>query len=209
MEPSPADHFESLGQQKRAAHLGMWLFLTSEVLLFGALFGVYSGYRVEYPSDFARASQHNNVWLGTGNTLVLLTSSLLAAAAVHSARVGRVRAIAGYLLGTLVLAALFLVFKSIEYTEHFHEGVLPGQHYRFPELPTRGAGLFFTLYYLMTGLHGLHVIGGMVALGVATVRAVQRAYGPAHHTPLELIVLYWHLVDVIWIFLWPLLYLVG
>jgi cytochrome c oxidase subunit 3 len=209
VERSPAEHFESIQQQKRAAHLGMWLFLTSEVLLFGALFGVYSGYRVEYPADFARASAHNNVWLGTGNTLVLLTSSLFAAAAVHAARSGRRRAVVGFLVGTLLLAGTFLVFKTIEYTEHFHEGALPGRHYRFAELPTRGAGLFFTLYYLMTGLHGLHVVGGMAALTVATVRAVQGAYGPAHHTPLELIVLYWHLVDVIWIFLWPLLYLVG
>ena len=111
MERSPADHFESIQQQKRAAHLGMWLFLTSEVLLFGALFGVYSGYRVEYPSDFARASAHNNVWLGTGNTLVLLTSSLLAAAAVHAARSGRQRATVGFLIGTLLLARWLVTSK--------------------------------------------------------------------------------------------------
>lgn len=209
MERLPAEHFESVAQQKRAAHLGMWLFLTSEVLLFGALFGVYAGYRTEYPGDFVRAAEHNSVFIGTVNTLVLLTSSLLAAMAVHAVRRGQRRATLAFLAGTLVLALAFLVFKSVEYADHFREGILPGRHYRFHELPTRGGGLFFTLYYLMTGLHALHVMGGMAALAVASVRAARGRYGPANHTALELIVLYWHLVDVIWIFLWPLLYLVG
>lgn len=209
MERLPAEHFQDLEQQKRAAHLGMWLFLTSEVLLFGALFGAYSGYRVHYPGDFAQAAAHNNVWLGTLNTLVLLTSSLFAAAAVHAARRGRRRAVVIFLLSTLALAAAFLVFKSIEYAGHFREGVFPGRHYRLAELPARGANVFFTLYFLMTGLHALHVVGGMAALVVASVGAARGAYGPTHYTPLELIVLYWHLVDVIWIFLWPLMYLVG
>lgn len=204
----PVEHFESLEQQEHAAHLGMWLFLTSEVLLFGALFGLYTGYRLQYAEDFALAAHHNNVLLGTGNTLILITSSFSAAWAVHSAEHGRRRAIVSSLGLTLLLGVCFLVFKAIEYSQHFAEGIFPGPAYRFAELPVHGANVFFNLYYFMTGLHALHVVGGLTALSVLAWLAQRGRFAAGRrYTPLELGVLYWHLVDLIWIFLWPLLYL--
>ncbi|HTQ06725.1 MAG TPA: cytochrome c oxidase subunit 3 family protein [Polyangiaceae bacterium] len=202
-----AEHFESVERKDQAAHLGMWLFLASEVLLFGALFAVYAGYRVEFGYEFVVASSHNSIAIGTTNTFVLVTSSLFAALAVHAARSGRLRRAAGLLALTIGCGLLFLGLKAVEYGEHFRAGILPGNHYHYAALPTHAANAFFTLYYLMTGLHALHVTGGMVALGAVGYRAFRGAYSAERHLPLELAVLYWHLVDVIWLFLWPLLYL--
>jgi cytochrome c oxidase subunit III len=200
-------HFGSLEQQQHAAHFGMWLFLTSEVLLFGALFALYTAYRIEYAEAFRSAARHNQLWLGTTNTVVLITSSLLAAWAVHALKAGRTRLSELCLLGTIALGGVFLSLKLSEYADHFRHGILPGVYYRSPELAERGANSFFTLYYFMTGLHGLHVLGGMSALSIMLVQVRRRRYGPARATAVELSVLYWHLVDVIWIFLWPLFYL--
>jgi cytochrome c oxidase subunit III len=204
-----ADHFASLEQEERAAHLGMWLFLTSEVLLFGALFGLYAAYRVSYGAEFSRALQENHVAIGTLNTAVLLTSSFSAAWAVHAVKNGRQRAIVTSLGATIVLGAIFLLLKAFEYESHFEHGIFPGGLYRYADLPTAGANVFFTLYFLMTGLHALHVIGGLTALAVVLVLAARKRYTEHAHTSLELSVLYWHLVDVIWIFLWPLMYFAG
>ena len=206
----PAEHFEDLAQQEHAAHLGMWLFLTSEVLLFGALFGLYTGYRLEYPREFAAAARHNTTVLGTVNTLILITSSFSAAWALHLAgSQRRRRPVVASLAATIALGVTFLVLKGLEYGQHIAEGILPGAAYRFAELPQHGANLFFSLYYAMTGLHALHVIGGMSALTVLTVLAARGRFVARRLTVLELGVLYWHLVDVIWIFLWPLMYLQG
>jgi cytochrome c oxidase subunit 3 len=206
---APAEHFDSLARQDRAAHLGMWLFLTSEVLLFGALFGLYTGYRLRYAHDFSQAARHNDIAIGTVNTALLITSSLLAAWAVHAIAQDRRRAAWLSLLGTIALGLVFLCLKGLEYREHFQQGIFPGSHYRFAELPGQGANIFFTMYYLMTGLHALHVTAGLVALGVMLVWTLRGRFSAARHTPLELTVLYWHLVDVIWIFVWPLMYLGG
>jgi cytochrome c oxidase subunit 3 len=205
----PAEHFASIEQQEHAAHFGMWLFLASEVLLFGALFGLYSAYRVVYGKAFLDAAHHNNTTIGTINTFILISSSFFAAWAVHSIRRERQRAVVGSLAITIVLGCVFLALKAVEYLEHFHEGIYPGALYRFEALPTGGANVFFTLYYFMTGLHGLHVVGGLIALCVVLWRAARRHYTRTRYTSLELSVLYWHLVDLIWIFLWPLMYLVG
>jgi cytochrome c oxidase subunit 3 len=207
MAHEPAEHFESLAHQEHASHLGMWLFLTSEVLLFGALFALYTGYRLEYQQDFSLAVHHNNIAIGTINTAILVTSSFSAAWAVHSARRGSRRGILGSLGITLLLGLVFLVLKGIEYKEHFDAGIFPGALYHSEELPSHGANLFFTLYFFLTGLHALHVIGGLTALTVLGVFAARGHYTPERYTPLELGVLYWHLVDVIWIFVWPLMYL--
>ncbi len=205
--PQPAHHFENFAQQEHASHLGMWLFLTSEVLLFGALFGLYTGYRLEYPEDFARAVHHNDIVIGTINTLVLITSSFSAAWAVHAARRGWRRRVLGSLALTVLLGLVFLGLKSVEYLDHFSHGIYPGAHYRFAELPSAGANRFFSMYYCLTGLHALHVVAGLSALLVLAVLAARGRYTPRRHTALELGVLYWHLVDVIWIFVWPLMYL--
>jgi cytochrome c oxidase subunit 3 len=203
----PAEHFETLAQQEHASHLGMWLFLTSEVLLFGALFGLYTGYRLEYAADFARAVHHNNIAIGTINTGLLVTSSFTAAWAVHSARAGSRRGIVASLGVTVLLGLGFLCLKLVEYQQHFAAGIYPGALYHSQELPSHGANLFFTLYFFLTGLHALHVVGGLSALVVVALLAWRGRYTPERHTSLELGVLYWHLVDVIWIFVWPLMYL--
>ncbi|HLV64195.1 MAG TPA: cytochrome c oxidase subunit 3 family protein [Polyangiaceae bacterium] len=204
-----ADHFESFAKQEHAAHVGVWLFLTSEVLLFGALFGLYTAYRNGYGAEFVEASHHNNRAIGTINTFILITSSFFAAWAVHSVRRSQRRAAVLSLIATLALGLTFLALKGVEYSDHFSHGIFPGTAYRFAELPTRGANIFFTLYFFMTGLHALHVIGGLTALTIVLVLTLRERYTPTRHTSLELSVLYWHLVDVIWIFLWPLMYLVG
>ncbi|HVY25707.1 MAG TPA: cytochrome c oxidase subunit 3 [Polyangiaceae bacterium] len=201
------EQFGSLEQQQHAARFGMWLFLTSEVLLFGALFALYTAYRLEYAEAFRSAARHNAVWLGTANTLVLITSSLFAAWAAHAVKSGRAIMAELCLLGTLALGGLFLFLKLTEYADHFRHGIYPGAYFRSPELGERGAGTFFTLYYFMTGLHGLHVVGGMSALAIMLLQISRGRYGPGRSTAVELSVLYWHLVDVIWIFLWPLFYL--
>jgi cytochrome c oxidase subunit 3 len=206
--PERAQHFDTPEQRERAAHLGMWLFLTSETLLFGALFGVYVGYRLQHSAEFHVAARHNDARLGTLNTLILITSSFFAAWAVHAAGRERRRTALRCLFATLLLGAGFLVVKAVEYSDHFAHGIFPGAHYSNPELPGAGARLFFTLYFFMTGLHAAHVIGGLVTLGTLAV-LVSRRRELAGYGPLELGVLYWHLVDVVWIFLWPLLYLAG
>ena len=205
----PGAHFDTPEQRERAAHLGMWLFLTSETLLFGALFGVYTGYRIWFTEQFHEAARHNDAYLGTLNTLILISSSYFAARAVNAAEHGRNAAAARSLLVTLGLGLCFLGVKSVEYSGHFSHGIYPGAFYRFEALPGPGARLFFTLYYFMTALHAAHVIGGLIALGILLYRRTGARAASARFISLELGVLYWHLVDVIWIFLWPLLYLAG
>jgi cytochrome c oxidase subunit 3 len=209
--PSPvaAEHFEDLQQQGAAARLGMWAFLGSEMLLFAGLFALYASYRSMYRADFHQAALHMSVMLGTVNTFVLLTSSLTVALAIWSARTSRPRACIGFLIATLLLAAAFLVLKLTEYGHHFEEGIFPGKYYHFAELPQAGAHLFFTLYFFMTGLHALHVCAGMGILAWVLGHALQHHWTPEHQTGIELGGMYWHLVDLIWIFLWPLLYLVD
>jgi cytochrome c oxidase subunit III len=203
-----AHHFPSLHTQQEAARLGMWLFLATEVLLFTALFTAYSAYRYLFGHAFEEASRLMHTSLGAANTLVLLTSSLTAALAVYHARRGGSRRSVLLLAATLAFAATFMVIKAFEYSHHFHEGQLPGKYYSYAELQAPGASMFFTLYFLMTGVHGLHVLIGMGVLGFLMVRSLRGAYSPAYNTPVELGVLYWHLVDLIWIFLFPLLYLI-
>lgn len=207
-EPHLHVQYESLAKQSHAAVLGMWTFLASEVLLFSALFALYAGYRVDHPELFAEAAGHNYVGLGAAMTLVLLTSSLAVALAVGGIRAGRRRWTTRWLAGSALLGALFLGLKLTEYWRHVHEGILPGRYYASEKLPEEGARLFFTLYYLMTGLHALHVAGGVVLLAGLAWWVRRGRMDRTWHTPVELGGLYWHLVDVIWLFLWPLLYLV-
>jgi cytochrome c oxidase subunit 3 len=204
-EETHVDHFETLAVQAHAAKLGMWVFLASEVLLFGALFTLYAASRVEHPGAFHEGIRHTSRVLGTVNTLVLLTSSFSVAAAVHALRERR-RGLAFVLLSvSLLLALAFLVFKGVEWSEHIREGIVPGGGTAFFQAhPASGLPLFFTLYYVMTGLHALHVIVGSAVLAWCALRL--RTLEP--HV-LEVSGLYWHLVDIVWIFLWPIFYLTG
>jgi cytochrome c oxidase subunit 3 len=199
--------FEDRAKQTHAAHLGMWIFLGSELLLFAGLFGLYAAYRLTYAHAFAEGVHHNPLWIGTTNVVILIVSSFTVAWAVHMIRAGRRRATLWALIVTIALGLCFLAFKGIEYGIHFREGVFPGNYYRFPELPGHGGQIFFTLYYFMTGLHAIHMIGGITVVVWIALRVRRNKTTQQRHVDLELGALYWHLVDSIWIFLWPLFYL--
>jgi cytochrome c oxidase subunit III len=209
--PAPsrlAHHFPDLRTQEHAARMGMWLFLSTEVLLFAVLFTAYALYRFLFPVGFEDASKLAHVAFGATNTVVLITSSLTVALAIHYARHGESRKVVGLLAVTILFGATFMVLKGFEYYHHWHDGQLPGRLYHYAGLEGPGVSMYFTVYFLMTGLHGLHVLIGMCVLGWVAVRAARGEFGPTYSTPVELSGLYWHLVDLIWIFLFPLLYLV-
>ena len=206
--PEAAEHFEDLDQQAHAARLGLWVFLASEVLLFGGLFALFASYRAHFPTAFREAVLHNTKVLGSINTGVLLVSSTIVAWSVHVLRAGRLR-LAAWLVGaTMALGAVFIAIKLSEYAKHFDEGIYPAGAGRFfAEHGVRGFSEFWTLYYAMTGLHAIHVTVGVAVLGTLLAQLVRGTIVPQAAYRLELGATYWHLVDVIWIFLWPLFYL--
>ena len=200
--------YDSLERQHATAQLGMWVFLGSESLLFAGLFALYAAYRFAYPAEFHAASAHANLVIGTINTYILLTSSLTMALAIHATRQGHRRRTVALLGATIALGLGFDVLKIVEYAGHLAEGLAPGAYYAYSALPAHGVVLYVTLYYLLTGLHALHVTGGVFVLVWLAVRAHRGHFTPRSHIALELGGLYWHLVDLVWIFLWPLLYLI-
>lgn len=202
------EHFGSRENQRDAAQLGMWIFLGTEVLLFANLFVGYAIYRYYYPEVFAAGSRHLSAGWATVQTLLLVTSSLFVALAVHFSRRGRLMWAVGVLVGAWLMGAGFLAIKGYEYWEHWREGALPGEYYAFEKLPVQGASLFFTLYFLLTGLHALHMLVGLGVLGWMTWGCLLGRYSAEYHVPVEVGGLYWHLVDVFWLFIYPLLYLV-
>ena len=202
-------HFVDSEQQSDAARLGMWVFLLTEILLFGGLFCFYAIFRSWYPDMFFNAHKQLNLVLGATNTVVLITSSVTMALAIRSMQLGLRRETLYGLVTTVCLAVVFLVIKFFEYAHKFELGQLPGKYYTFTGIQGTNPHVFFSVYFLMTGLHGLHVIGG---IGVITwmIRRTRRGdFSAAYYTPLELTGLYWHLVDLIWIFIFPLMYLIG
>lgn len=202
-------HFVDAAQQQDSARLGMWVFLLTEILLFGGLFCFYAVYRAWYPDTFINAHKQLNVVLGTINTIVLITSSVTMALAIREMQLGRKRGTQAYLVTTLLLAGAFLVIKYFEYAHKFHLGQLPGKYYTFTGIEGTNPHVFFSAYFMMTGLHGLHVIAGMSAIVWMLYRTTRNHFSAAYYTPIELTGLYWHLVDLVWIFLFPLLYLIG
>jgi cytochrome c oxidase subunit 3 len=188
------------------AKLGMWLFILSELLLFGGMFILYAVHRYKSPADFHQASTELDVILGTLNTIILLTSSLSAAVSITAIQKGERRFSMVLLMVTMALGLLFLVNKGFEWTTEIGHGIYPNS----PILLARPKGeiLFFGLYYVMTGLHGLHVLVGVCILCVMWILIAKRKLTQMHFTPLENAGLYWHLVDIIWIFLYPLFYLI-
>ena len=204
-----AHHFDSAEQQREAASLGMWVFLVTEIMFFGGLFAAYTIYRLAYPAAFAAASRHLDVRLGGLNTAVLIASSLTMALAVRGAQQGRRGIVAVFLLSTMALGSVFLGVKMVEYHHKFVEHLVPGPAFRFPGTEPGHAAMFFCLYFGMTGLHALHMIVGLGVLAVMLEMAWRGRFTPHYHNPIECAGLYWHFVDIIWIFLFPLLYLVG
>jgi cytochrome c oxidase subunit 3 len=188
------------------AKLGMWLFILSELLLFGGLFILYSAYRYKNPGDFHHASGELEVVLGTLNTIILLTSSLSMAGSITAIQRGQHKLSVVLLMATMALGLLFLVNKGFEWGGKIDHGIYPNS----PSLLARPKGeiLFFGLYYVMTGLHGLHVLVGVGVLSVMLILLMKQKIHQRHFIRLENSGLYWHLVDIIWIFLYPLFYLI-
>ena len=201
-------HFADLEAQNHAMRLGMWLFLATEILLFAGLFTGYAVYRWEFTEAFQQASRHLDLGLGTLNTFVLISSSFTVALSIHFARTDRKWAAVACLVLTLLAGFGFLGIKSVEYLHKFAEGALPGPYYAFHEVTADGAPMYFTVYFLTTGLHALHVVIGMTVLAVLTFKTASGRFNSKYYLGLELGGLYWHLVDLVWIFLFPLLYLI-
>ena len=204
-----AHQFDDLEQQKDAATLGMWVFLVTEILFFGGLFTTYTVYRSLYPQAFTAASHEMIVWAGTVNTAVLITSSLTMALAVHAAQTGHRRLLILLLIATMALGCVFLGIKGYEYYTEYLEHHVPGFGFEFEAVYFRQAQIFFSLYFAMTGLHALHMIIGLGIMSVMLYMSVRGIITPEYHIPIEVSGLYWHFVDIVWIFLFPLLYLIG
>jgi cytochrome c oxidase subunit 3 len=186
----------------------MWTFLVTEILMFGGLFAAYILYKSFHPQLFMQAHHHLDRVMGGTNTVLLLTSSLTMALAVRSSQLGKKSQTTMHLLATLAFAGGFLVIKYFEYSHKIHDGLLPGPYFHAHDLP-KDAHVFFSLYFMMTGLHGFHVVLGMALISWITWRNMKGDFHPEFYTPVEIVGLYWHLVDLIWIYLFPLLYLIG
>jgi cytochrome c oxidase subunit III len=208
-EAQPAFQYATLPQQEEAAQLGMWTFLATEVLFFGGLILAYSVYRYGYASDFAAAGRETKIVIGTLNTAILLTSSFLVAWAVAVVKLGFGRFAAGLLGGAALLGAVFLGLKGYEYWQEYREHLVPAVNFTFEAAHARGAELFYMLYFVLTGLHGLHVAIGVVVLLAIARQASRNAYSARYHAPITVAGLYWHFVDLVWIFLFALIYLPG
>jgi cytochrome c oxidase subunit 3 len=200
------EQFDDPVQQHEAATLGMWTFLATEILFFGGLFLGYITYRTIYPDAFAEASRHTLVLFGTLNTAILLTSSLTMALAVRAAQEGKPKSVIRFLLLTIFLGLCFLAVKGLEYHEDIQEHLWPGPHFK-AGLPAQ-AQMFWFLYWAMTGLHAIHVTVGLGLLSVIAWLAHRGRFSSAYFTPVDISGLYWHFVDIVWIFLYPLLYLI-
>jgi cytochrome c oxidase subunit III len=187
----------------------MWAFLITEILFFGGLFAGYAQYRSSYPGVFASGSHHLDITLGAINTVVLIASSLTMAIAVHAAQTERRRRTVLFLVLTIVLGLVFLGIKGVEYTHKYHEGLVPGQSFVFEQGAEREAMMFFAFYFLMTGMHAVHMIIGVVLVAIIAFMAWRGRYSREYYGPVEVTGLYWHFVDIVWIFLFPLLYLLG
>jgi len=206
---SVAEQFEEPAQQREAATLGMWVFLATEILFFGGMFLGYTVYRFYYPQVFAEASNHTLILFGSVNTAVLLVSSFVMVLAVRAAERRERLETSGLLALTALLGLVFLVIKGVEYYHEIQEGLLPGPHFRFEGADPAIAKMFFYLYFLMTGVHALHVTIGVVLIGLLAARVLISTRPERLATTVDLLGLYWHFVDIIWVFLFPLIYLVG
>lgn len=204
-----AEHFDDLEQQRSAAQLGMWVFLATEVLFFGGLFLGYTVFRSEYPRDFAAASHHTEVLIGGVNTAILLFSSTLMALAVRAAELRNRKQVIRLLLGTAFFGIIFMVLKGFEYHKDWTDHLVPVFNFQWHEANPGHVQIFFWLYFAMTGLHAIHVTVGIFILLILALLAWFEKFTTGHYTPVEIAGLYWHFVDIVWIFLFPLLYLAG
>ena len=217
--PALLHHFSTEEQQRNSASFGMWIFLATEVMFFGGLFCAYLIYRHWYFGDFAAASTSINAKLGGANTAVLICSSLTVVLAIWAAQTSRRALMIAMLVLTMLFGLVFLGIKGIEYNDKFEEHHVPGASFSFEHVPIpshtdqyanpRHAEIFFALYFIMTGLHALHMIIGLGIFSWLLWAAWKGRFTPEYHTPLEIGGLYWHFVDIVWIYLFPLLYLID
>ena len=205
-----AHHFTDMDQQIEANTLGMWIFLVTEVMFFSGMFLLYIIYRGAYYQEFAEASHHLDIYLSTTNTVALLCSSLTMALAVRGVQLGQRKAPVIFLFLTLLLGLTFLGIKGLEYYHKYEDHLIPGSGFMYEgEANPQYAQLFFVLYFVMTGFHALHMIIGAGVIIYFMIRIWQRAFPPENYVPVEMLGLYWHFVDIVWVFLFPLLYLIG
>lgn len=204
-----AHHFNDAQHEFEASKLGIWLFLLTEILMFGGLFVGYTFYHSEYPAMFAEGAKFLDWRLGAINTVVLLLSSFTMARSIHYAQKGMKKECVRDLWVTLICGAIFMGIKFFEYQHKFHDGLLPGAFFTHEGAQASNLALYFSFYFLMTGLHGSHVLIGMGLIYWVLRRAKKGEFSAHYYTPLEGTALFWHLVDLIWIYLFPLLYLIG
>jgi cytochrome c oxidase subunit 3 len=208
--PGLRHHFDDTEQQFQSSILGMWVFLLTEVMFFGGMFGGYTVYRNLYPDAFASSSKFMNLGIGAFNTAVLICSSLTMVLAVRGAQLGSKKTLILFLVLTLFLGCVFLGLKVVEYHEKWLDHHIPGPGFRYEEAQYfHQAQILFFLYFAMTGMHAMHMIVGAGLLTTLIVMASRNRFSAAWYTPVEMIGLYWHFVDIVWIFLFPLLYLIG
>ena len=206
---APAHQFNDLTQQHEASTLGMWVFLATEVLFFGGMFSAYALYRYWYPEAFSLGSRQLDILLGGINTGVLLGSSLTMALAVRSAQLEQHKSTGMFLLLTMALGATFLAIKAVEYVHKYHEHLIPGSHFAFEANSSPEMQIFFWLYFVMTGMHAFHMLIGIAMMAILGFLNWKRRFARQYYFPVEMAGLYWHFVDIIWVFLFPLLYLVD
>jgi cytochrome c oxidase subunit 3 len=211
------EQFENLEQQHEASALGMWIFLATEVLFFGTLFLGVGVYRYRYPEAFEKGSEALNWQIGGINTIVLLVSSLMMVLAVHYASLGDRKRLLWFLALTALLGVCFLCLKGLEYYLDYRDNLIPGWRFEDAEWTRQGlredqvphVKLFLIFYWVMTGLHALHMTIGVIAVLVLFALARRNVFSPRYYVPVDVTALYWHFVDMVWIFLLPMLYLLG
>ena len=204
------EQFETRAQQEEAASLGIWTFLSTEILFFGGLFLAYTVYRLSYHAGFVEGSGHLYFWIGTINTLILLTSSLFMALAIRSIEDGDQKKLRRFLVLTFAFGASFLGLKLCEYFLDYREHLVPAINFDPADFKHAGpAEIFLFLYFAMTGLHAVHMTIGLSALTYLYLRARRQDFSTEYHTPVRVVGLYWHFVDVVWVFLYPMLYLIN
>ncbi|HWS98076.1 MAG TPA: cytochrome c oxidase subunit 3 family protein [Candidatus Methylomirabilis sp.] len=207
-------HFADMDQQRETSTFGMWLFLVTEIMFFGGLFCAYLVYRATYYQAFVEGSQTMNIWLGATNTAVLICSSLSMAMAVRCAQLDQRKMMVILLIVTMLFGAAFLGIKAVEYHEHWTHHQFPGPNFQFEGAEAAGVSpqnvqIYFSLYWAMTGLHALHMIIGIGLVTWITIAGARGHYSADYYSPVENVGLYWHFVDLVWIYLFPLLYLIS
>ena len=208
--PAGLNHqFDDLGQQYAAANMGMWAFIAQEIMFFGGLFGGYCVYRYKYLPAFVEGSNHLPIEWGALNTAVLIASSFTVAMCVRSAQSGSKGGMLRWMLGTMLLGITFLGVKVIEYTHKYHDHLIPGVNYEYEGPLAGNLKIFFSFYFAMTGMHALHMIIGLGIMLWLIPNIIKGKYTKDYFFPIENFGLYWHFVDIVWIFLFPLLYLIG